>query len=168
MAWDWVAPAGTVVVALAGIGATVRTAAQARSHAEHLATENHLRAYHEMLRGERLKIYEGALAHAVAQERKLDTVWASDGEGVLDLSPKPPGAELLLVSMDEITVRMRLLADEEVEQAWAEFVSAWDAYHWWGQVEYSGDPDEEAPEHLTTSLRASIDQLKEACRSSVQ
>ena len=168
MAWEWVAPAGTVVVALAGIGATLRTAAQGRTHAEHLATENHVRARKDMLRQERLKVYEGALAHAVAQGRRLDTVWASNGQDAIDLSPKPPGAELALISMDEVTVRMRLLADEEVEQAWAAFVSAWDEYHWWGNVEYGGGPDEEAPEHLVNALRKSIDRLKEACRASVQ
>ena len=80
MAWEWVAPTGTVVVALAGIGATLRTAAQGRAHAERLATENHTQAHQEMLRRERLQVYALALAHAVDQERKLNATWASYGE----------------------------------------------------------------------------------------
>lgn len=121
-----------------------------------------------MLRQERLKIYADALAHAVDQERKLNATWATDGERALNLTPKPPGASLSLASRDEITVRMRLLADEEVEQAWSTFTSAWEDLHWWVEMEYGGDPNEEAPEHLTTALRAAIDRLKEACRASVE
>lgn len=168
MAWEWVAPAGTVVVALAGIGATMRTAAQGRIHARDLATEDHKHVHEEMLRRERLKVYASALAHAVDQERHLDTVWESDGERAYALSPKPPGAPLSLTSRDEITLRMRLLADEEVEQAWAAFVSAWEGLHWWAELEYNGDPREEAPEHLTQPLRVAIDGLKTACRRSLQ
>lgn len=51
----------------------MRTAAQGRRHAEHLATEGHERGREEMFRRERLKVYAGALAHAVDEERKLDT-----------------------------------------------------------------------------------------------
>lgn len=168
MVLEWVASAGTVVVALAGIGATLRTAAHGRKHAEHLATENHRRVHQNMLRQERLKVYASALAHAVAQERKLDAVWASDGERAFELSPKPLGAPLSLSSMDEITVQMRLLADEEVEQAWVAFVSAWEGLQWWAEMERSGDPEEDAPGRLTQPLRASISGLKTACRRSIQ
>jgi hypothetical protein len=168
MAWEWVPTIGTVVVALAGIGATLRTAAQGRSHAEHLASEEHRRAHQEMLRRERLKVYADALAHAVNQERKLNAVWASDGEHGYDLSPKPPGAPLSLASMDAVTVQMSLLADEEAEQAWGAFVSAWEGLHWWAEVERSGDPGEEAPKELLTTLRLSIDRLKQASRQSIQ
>lgn len=155
-------------MALAGIGATMRTAAQGRSHAEHLATENHRRAHQDMLRQERLKVYANALAHVVDQERRLDAVWASDGETAFKLSPEPPGAPLSLASTDEITVQMRLLADEEVEQAWQAFVTAWEALRWWGEVDYSGDPNEDAPEHVTQPLRAAIAVMKAACRKSLQ
>lgn len=168
MAWEWISPVGTVVVALAGIGATMRTAAQGRRHAEHLATENHQRDREEMLRQERLRVYEGALAHAVDQERKLDAVWASNGDHALKISPEPPGASLSLSSGDEITVKMRLLADEEVEQVWEAFVSAWERRRWWAEIEHSGDPDEDAPEELTQSLREAIAGLKTACRRSLQ
>ena len=168
VAWEWVAPTGTVVVALAGIGATLRTAAQGRTHAEHLATENHRQAHEEMLRKERMRVYAGALAHAVDQERRLNATWASNGEQAIDLSPKPPGAPLPLASMDEVTVQMRLLADEEVEEAWVSYVSAWENFHWWAANEYSGDPREKAPEQLESPLRAAIHSLKLACRRSLQ
>jgi hypothetical protein len=52
---SWVASAGTIVVAFAGIRATVRTAAQGRKHAKHLATENHQRAHQNMLRADPAK-----------------------------------------------------------------------------------------------------------------
>lgn len=168
MASEWVASAGTVVVALAGMGATLLTAAQGRRHAEHLATENHRAARQEMLRQERLRVYADALAHAVAQERKLDAVWASDGETAYDLSPKPPGAPLSLAPMDEITVRMRLLADEEVEGAWVALVSAWESLHWWAENERSGDPGEDPPKEVLLPLRAAIASLKAACRQSLE
>lgn len=144
------------------------TAAQGRRHGENLATENHRRAHQDMLRQERLKVYASALAHAVDQERQLDAVWASDGERSFELSPKPPGAPLSLASRNEITVQMRLLADEEVEQAWEAFVTAWEALHWWAEVGYSGDPSEDAPEHLIQPLRAAIVGMKAACRSALQ
>jgi hypothetical protein len=110
MVWDW----DTVVVALAGIGATVLTAGQARKHVERLATENHRQEHERRIREDRLTVYADALAHAVAQERKLDAVWESDGERSYNMSPQPPGAPLSLVSMDAITVPMRLLADGDV------------------------------------------------------
>lgn len=168
MAWEWVTSGGTVVVALAGIGATLRTAAQGRKHAEHLASEEQRRAHQEMARRERLKVYADALAHAVDQERKLNAVWATDGERGYDMSPRPPGAPLSLASMDAVTVQMSLLADEQAAQAWAKFVSAWEEMHWWAEVVHSGDPREEAPPELTTELRRSIDRLKQASRQSIQ
>lgn len=119
-----------------------------------------------MLREERLKVYAFALAHAVDRERKLNATWASDGERGYDLSPKPPGA-LSLASMDEVTVQMHLLAEDEVEQAWVAFVSASESLDWWAANEYSGDPQEEAPEKLEVSLRAAIDSLKDACKRSL-
>lgn len=167
VAWEWVAPAGTVVVALGGIGATVLTAAQARKHAEHLATENHRRAHQDALRQERLKVYADALAHAVDQERQLNATWATDGEHSVDLSPKPPGAPLTLVSMDGVTVQMRLLAEDDVEEAWEGFLTAWLNFRWWAENEYGGDPREHAPEDLESALRASIDSLKTACKRSL-
>lgn len=168
MTWEWMASAGTVIVALAGIGATMRTAAQGRSHAEHLATENHRRAHQDMRRQERLKVYANALANVVDEERRLDAVWAPDGKTAFKLSPEPPGAPMSLASMDEITVQMQLLADGEVEHAWRAFVSAWEALRWWGELESSGDPDEEAPEHLTQPLRVAIAEMKALCRKSLE
>lgn len=169
MAWEWVAPTVTGVVALAGLGATLSTAAQARKHAEHLATENHVRARQEMLRQERLRLYADALAHAVDLDRRLNAVWASSGDGdTFDISIPPRGAPLTLASMDEISVRMRLLADEEVESAWMGLNTAWEARQWWAANEYSGDPDEDAPSHLTAGLRAAIDNLKIICRRSLE
>ncbi|MGW9467364.1 hypothetical protein [Cellulosimicrobium funkei] len=167
MVWEWVAPTGTVVVALAGIGATLRTGSQGRRHAEHLATENHRRARDERLREERLRVYAEALAHAVDQERKLKATWASDGEHAYDLSPKPPGAPLSLASMDEISVRMHLLADREVERAWISFVTAWEGFQWWAEVDYSGDPAENPPANILLPLRTAISNLKDACRRSL-
>lgn len=146
----------------------MRTAAQGRKHAEHLATENHRRAHEDMLRQEWLKVYANALAHAVDQERRLDAVWASDGETAFKLSPEPPGAPLSLASTDEITVRMRLLADEEVEQAWQAFVTAWEALRWWRELDYSGDPNEGAPQDVIQPLRAAIADMKAVCRKSLQ
>lgn len=168
MACEWIPTVGTVVVALAGIAATLRTAAQGRKHAEHLATENHKHADQDRLRHERLKVYASALSHAVDQERHLDTVWASDGERSIKMSPDPPGGPLTLAARDEITVQMRLLADEEVEQAWQAFVAAWEALQWWAEVGSSGDPSEDAPEHLSQPLRAAIADLKAACRASLR
>lgn len=168
VAWEWVAPTGTVIVALAGIGATLRTAAQGRDHAERLATENYGQAHEEMLRRERLKVYASALAHALDQERKLNASWAVSGDRAFDLSPKPPGGPLSLAPMDDVTVQMRLLAEEEVEEAWMAFVSAWDEFHWWAANEHSGDPQETAPEELEVPLRTAINGLKDACRRSLR
>jgi hypothetical protein len=167
MAWEWVAPAGTVIVALAGIGATLRTAAQGRIHAEHLATENYRRAHQDALRQERLKVYAGAMAHAVDQERKVNGIRTTDGEHAYDLSPKPPGAPLSLASMDEVTIQMGLLADGDVEQAWVALLSAWQDFRWWAENEHSGDTREHAPEDLELALRASIDRLKATCKRSL-
>lgn len=168
MSWEWVAPAGTVVVALAGIGATLRTAAQGRKHAEHLAAEGHQRERQEMLRQERLRVYADALAHAVAQERKLNATWVSHGGQAYDLSPKPSGGPLSLAPMDEVNVRMHLLADGEVERDWIAFTGALETLHWWAETEYSGDPDEDAPDEILLPLRAAITHLKEACRQSLR
>lgn len=121
-----------------------------------------------MLRQERLQVYVDALAHAVDRERKLDAVWASSGEHVFKISPEPPGSSSSLSPWDDTTVKMRLLADEDVEQAWEVFVSAWERWQWWAEVEYSGAPDEDAPEELTQPLREAIATLKTACRRSLQ
>ncbi|WP_206680153.1 hypothetical protein, partial [Salmonella enterica] len=72
-----------------------------------------------------------------------------------------------LRSWDEITVKMRLLADEEVEKAWESFVSAWERLRWWAEIEYTGDPHEDAPEELTQSLREAAEELSTACRRSL-
>lgn len=168
MAWEWIESAGTVIVALAGIGATLLTSAQGRKHGERLAMEGHRRAHEDMLRRERLKVYASALAHAVDQERRLNNVWASDGERSYQLSPPPPGAPLELGSTDEITVQIRLLADEEVERAWTSFIDAREALAWWGAVAYSGDTEEEAPQELVEALREAILAIKGACRRSLQ
>ena len=152
---------------MAGMGATLRTAAQGRKHAEHLATENHLRSRQSRLRDERLKVYAVALAHAVHRERKLNATWASDGERAYDLSPKPPGARLSLAPLDEVTIQVHLLAEDEVEHAWLAFVSASERFDWWAANEYSGDPQEEAPKELEVPLRRAIESLKDACKRSV-
>lgn len=159
--------AATVLVALAGLGATVLTAAQARRHAERLAAQGYRRERAERVRQDRLGIYANALAHAVDQERSLNKVWAYDGDSGFELTPQPAGAPLSLASMDEITVRMRLVADEDVEAAWAEFVRARDGYYFWGNVE-GGPPDEGPPETVVQPLRAAIDALKLECRRSLE
>ena len=69
--------------------------------------------------------------------------------------------------MDEVTVKMRLLAEEEVEEAWTAFVSAWEGFHWWAANEYSGNPQETAPAELEMPLRTATDGLKNACRQSL-
>ena len=166
MDWGWVAPAGTVVVALAGIGATLWTAAQGREHAERLAHLSHRREREEMRRKERLEVYADALAHAVELERRLDAVWTSDGS--YKLSPKPAGAPLALAPMDGVSVRMHLLADGEAERAWSAFVSALNDWQWRGEVEYSGDPSESPPDHVLLPLRSAITGLKDVCRRSLQ
>lgn len=169
MAWEWVAPTVTGVVALAGIGATLRTAAQARSHAERLATENHGRAREEMLRQERLRLYADALAHAVDLERRLASVWVHGGDGQsYDISVQPRGGPLNLGSMDEISVRMQLVADAEVDEAWQELNTAWEARQWWANNEYSGDPREDAPSELTAAMHAAIIRFKLVCRRSLE
>ena len=168
MTWDWIATMGTVVVALAGIGATLRTSAQGRKHAEHLATESHRRQRLEALRQERLRVYADALAHAVAEERRLDTVWAVGGGAAHNVSPSRPGGSLALTPMDAVGVRVHLLADAEVQQAWADFDGAWERYHWWGANEYSGDPNEDAPDELEIPLRAAIGGLKSACKRALE
>jgi hypothetical protein len=72
-----------------------------------------------MLRQERIRLYADALAHAVDLERRLDAVWAFGGDGSsFDISIRPRGGPVTLASMDEISVRMRLLADTEVAAAW--------------------------------------------------
>ncbi len=168
MAGEWVAPTVTGVVALAGIGATLRTAAQGRSHAERLATENHGRARQEMLRRERMSLYADALAHAVDLERRLDAVWATGPDGdQVNLSIRARGVPLTLASMDEISAQMRLLADEEAEEAWAALNAAWEARQWWAENERGGDPHEDAPSELTEALRAAIVNLRIACRRSL-
>lgn len=121
-----------------------------------------------MLRQERLTLYADALAHAVDQERKLNATWASNGEGAYDLSPKPRGGPLLLAPKDQISVRMRLIADEEVEQAWLALVSAWETLHWWAELEYSGDPGESPPDNVLQPLRVAIAHLKDVCRRSLE
>lgn len=168
MAWDWVAPAGTVVVALAGIGATLCTAAQGRKHAEHLATEGHDRAHEEVLRQERLKVYSDALAHAVAEERKLDAVWVVMGDRRHNFSAVRVGGELTLSPMDAVSVKIHLLADDEVERAWASYDDAWMNYHWWIDHEHTGDPAEEAPSDVVEPLRGAIDTLKASCRRALE
>ncbi len=168
MSWEWVvAPASTAVVALAGIGATMRTAAQGRQHAVELATLNHRRERDERVRQDRLQVYADALAHAVDEQRDRDAVWASDGEHQYKLSREPAGAPLSLASTDEITVRMRLLADEDVEAAWAAFVRARDDLYFWADVE-RGAPDEEPDDAVLRALHDAIDRLKVVCRQSLE
>jgi len=121
-----------------------------------------------MLREERLRVYSDALAHAVDQERRLNAVWATDGETVYNISPKPPGAPLSLPSLDEITVRMHLLAEDEADRAWVAFVTAWEGLHFWAENLSGGDPEEDAPEDLVGPLRAAIKDLKGACRRSLE
>lgn len=111
-------------------------------------------------------MYAGAVAHAVDQERKLNATLVSDGEHSLS-PPKPLGAPLRLASMDELTVQMRLLAEKDVERAWVAFLSAMENLHWWAEIEYSGDPRQDAPERVTTPLRAAIESLKDTCRRSL-
>lgn len=95
-------------------------------------------------------------------------MWMSNGSGEFKISPEPPGESLSLRSWDEITVEILLLADEEVEQAWEAFVSAWEHLGWWVETDHSGDPDEDAPEKITQSLREAIAELSTACRRSLQ
>lgn len=71
------------------------------------------------------------------------------------------------MSTDDVTIQMRLLAEPEVEDAWAAFVSAWEALQGWVANEYSGDPDEDAPEELMRPANESTARLKELCRASV-
>lgn len=168
MAWEWVAPTVTGTVALAGIGATLRTAAQARLHAERLATENHARAREQLLRQELMRLYVDALAHALDLERRLASVWVHGGDGQsFNISVQPRGGPVNLASMDEISVRMQLLAEPAVEEAWKALNTAWEARQWWAENEYSGDPREEAPSELTSALLGAIDRLKTACRSAL-
>lgn len=112
-------------------------------------------------------MYADALAHAIDQERSLNAVRGFNGEQEFDLSPQPAGAPLTLAPMDGITVRMRLLADEDVETAWGAFVSAWDAYYFWGNVD-GGVPGEDPPESVVQPLRAAIADLKVICRRSLE
>ncbi len=157
----------TVLVALAGLAATVFTAAQARRHAERLAAQNHRRERAERVRQDRLATYADALGHAIDQDRRLNAVWAFNGEQQFNLSPEPPGAPLSLAPMDEITVRMRLLADGDVEAAWGAYVSAWNGYHFWGNVE-GGAPDEDPPESVVQPLRDAIVDLNVVCKQSLE
>lgn len=168
MSWEWVvAPAITAVVALAGIGATLRTAAQGRQQAVELAQLNHRRERDERVRQDRLRVYADALAHAVDQQRMRDAVWASDGEHQYKLSREPAGAPLSLASTDDITVRMRLLADEDVEAAWTAFVRARDDLNFWADVE-RGAPDEEPDDAVLRPLHDAIDRLSVVCRQSLE
>ncbi|KSW29237.1 hypothetical protein [Cellulomonas sp. B6] len=112
-------------------------------------------------------MYANALGHAVNEERRLNAVWAYDGDGGFELSPQPAGEPLSLASMDEITVRMRLVADADVEAAWAAFVRAWNVYYFWGNVE-GGPPDQDPPETVVQPLRTAIDALKLECRRSLE
>lgn len=98
----------------------------------------------------------------------MDAIWASDGERAYNITPQAPGAPLVLASRDEIAVRMRLLADEDVERAWTTFVEAWTDLHWWAETDRSGDPAERAPEKFEVPLRAAIAGLKSACRGSLE
>lgn len=121
-----------------------------------------------MRRQERLKVYADALAHAVHLERILNAVWASDGERTYDLSPKPAGAPLSLAPMDEISVHIHLLADSEVERAWAALASASEDFQLWVEIEHSGDPSETPPDGVLLPLRTAITDLKCVCRRSLE
>ena len=123
---------------------------------------------HESLRQERSKLYADALAHALAIERQLNAIWISSGADPVDLLPRPAGEPLTLVSMDAITVRMRLFADRPVEASWSALVSRWEDWQWWGTQEWSGDPDESPPESITDPLREAISALNESCKRALR
>lgn len=166
MTWEWVAPISTVVVALAGLGATMRTASRAREHAEQLADKRYRQEREEQIRRGRLELYTRAMEHAVDQERQLETEWAFDGAQQFRLTPSPAGEPLSLASMDGITARMRLLADEDVEEAWARFAGAWSSFRFWAD-NLAGGPDHKAPEDVVRPLQEAIVGLKFACRLSL-
>jgi hypothetical protein len=126
------------------------------------------RAKQEALRQERLKLYADALAHGVSVERSLNATWMSDGAKAYDLSPKPAGGPMSLTPMDAITVRMRLVADETVEKAWAELIAAWSGWQWWGDNEWNGDLEENPPDDVVSPLRAAVAELTRACKRSIQ
>lgn len=157
----------TGVVALAGLGATLRTASQGRKHAERLAADDHRRARDETLRQDRLHLYADALMHAVDLERRLAAVWVSTGGEHFEMSVQPRGGPVTLTSMDDITVRMRLYAGEDVEAAWAALNAAWEDLQWWGQNSWSGDPGEDPPTALTAALQGALASLTAECRRSV-
>lgn len=164
MSWETVA---TVLVAVAGLAATVLTAAQARKHEERQADKRHRRERAERVRQDRLSVCADALGHAIDQERRLDAVWESDGEQRYRLSPRPAGAPLTLASMDDITVRMRLLADNDVEAAWGAFVRAWEGLELYITVDFV-PPGEEPPANVIQPLRDAIEALKVGCRRSLE
>jgi len=126
------------------------------------------KAKSESLRQERLKLYADALAHAITIERRLDAVWASDGEHSINISPSPTGGALPLAPIDAITVRRRLVANRRVEGAWAELVSVWESLLWWGANEAGGAPDETPPDGLEERLRAASVKLSQACKQDMR
>ena len=165
MEWDWVS---TVVVAVVGVAATLLGTGSTHRHAERQAADAHQRERQEMRRQERLKEYADAMAHAFAEERRLDAVWATSEGGPYNISPVRPGGALLLAPMDAVGARLHLLADDDVRSAWLAFEAAWDSYHWWMANEASSDPDEHAPDGLEDALREAIGTLKTACRRALE
>lgn len=165
MEWDWVS---TVAVAVVGVAATLLGTGSTHRHAERQATAAHQRERQEMRRQERLKEYADAVTHAFAEERRLDTVWATSEGGSYNISPDRPGGALPLAPMDAVGARLHLLADDDVRSAWLAFEAAWEGYHWWMANEASSDPDERAPDGLENALREAINTLKTACRRALE
>lgn len=167
MTLEHIASVGTVVVAIAGIGGSLLATAQGRKHADRLAVEARQHERQERNRQDRLGVYASAMSHAVAQERRFNSVWAWNGGESMPMSPAPTGGPLSLDPIDQVTVHMNLRADDEVARAWAEFVDALEALDWWGANDRVG-PDDDPPAGYEERMAAAIANLKTLCKRSLE
>jgi hypothetical protein len=127
--------AGVGGTLLAGLGAPWVSATQARSL---------------WLRQQHVVLYSDAVRHV--QDLRLR--YFTDAEAGM-----PPGGRTALAAQDDVTARMELLADAKMRRAWAGLVDAERAFDHWVSFEYSGDPDERAPDEVLIPLKESLDRV---------
>ncbi|TFH68151.1 hypothetical protein [Cellulomonas sp. HD19AZ1] len=164
----WVAPVITGLVALAGIGATLATAAKGRAQAAQLAADRHQTERAEDRRRERITLFVDALAHVRHLERKLNRFWVGDSYNGYDASPKPAGPPMSLTPLDEVGIRIELIAPDAVQRAWVKFVEATESLGWWFETDWNGEADAKVPASVAKPLYASMRELRTACRHALQ
>lgn len=89
MAWEWVAPTVTGVVALAGIGSTFVTASRGRSHAERLAAQGHERVEATSREARRQERLASAYVEVLDIAQQIGQ-WAQSLSPIMDTVPPQP------------------------------------------------------------------------------